>query len=112
MASREQWARWVRGWGRSGLTAAEYAEQEGLNAGTLSHWKWKLGREERERREHDVAAESESTTFVEITPATMWWQASERIEIVVGELVVRVPDAFEASTLRQVLDAITGQEEE
>lgn len=88
MASRDQWARWVRSWKRSGLTAAEYAEMEGIHPGTLTHWKWKLGREARERREPQAAG-SDSATFVEVTPATMW-QASERIEVVVGDVVVRV----------------------
>lgn len=111
MATREQWAGWVRGWARSGLTAAEYAEEEGIHPGTLTHWKWKLGREAREPREQPANG-AESTTFLEVAPATMWWQANQRIEIVVGELVVRVPDEFETSTLRQVLDAIAGEEEQ
>lgn len=110
MASRDQWAQWVRGWQRSGLTAAEYAAEEGIHPGTLTHWKWKLGREARDRREPTPIAEA--TSFMEVTPATMWWQASERIEVVVGELVVRVPDVFETSTLRQVLDALRDDEDE
>ena len=35
-------------WQRSGLTAREFAEQAGLNAHTLTFWKWRLGRERRE----------------------------------------------------------------
>ena len=34
-----------------GTTAAEYAAQEGIHPGTLTHWKWKLRRDARERRE-------------------------------------------------------------
>ena len=111
MASREEWSQWVRGWERSGLTTAEYAEEEGIHPGTLTHWKWKLRRDARERREEQALASAESTSFVEVTPSTMWWHASERIEVVVGDVVIRVPEVFETSTLRQVLDAIAGEEE-
>ncbi len=44
MATRETWAVRVREWKRSGLTAAAFAEREGLNAGTLTWWSSKLGR--------------------------------------------------------------------
>jgi transposase len=111
VASREQWSQWVRGWERSGLTAAQYAEDEGIHPGTLTHWRWRLRRDARERREQQQArAGAQSTSFVEVSPEAMWWQTSERIEIVVGEVVVRVPDVFETATLRRVLDAIAGEE--
>lgn len=44
MATRETWAARVREWKRSGLTAADYAEREGLNPRTLSWWSSELGR--------------------------------------------------------------------
>src|SRR6266849_771144 len=40
--SRAIWARRVRRWTRSGLTAERFARQEGVNPGTLSFWRWKL----------------------------------------------------------------------
>src|SRR5882724_11292302 len=40
--SRATWARRVRRWTRSGLTAERFARREGVNAGTLSFWRWKL----------------------------------------------------------------------
>lgn len=109
MASREQWAERVRGWQRSGLTAAEYAAEEGIHPGTLAHWKWKLRQGVRGGRVSSTRAES--TSFVELTQSTTLWQASERIEVVVGDVVVRVPDVFESSTLRQVLSALRDEEE-
>jgi len=47
---------------------------------------------------------------VEVWPPASWWQMSERIEVVVGDFVVRVPDGFDTSTLRQVIDALTEEE--
>ncbi|NQY61933.1 hypothetical protein [Cognatishimia sp.] len=98
------------------MTAAQYAEREGLHPGTLTHWKWKLRRDARERRERAAMAEldwrtPEAATFVELSPSSSWWQVSERIEVVVGDVVVRVPDAFEAPTLRRVLGVLAGEEE-
>lgn len=40
-------------WRRSGLTAREYASEQGLKASTLTWWAWKLG------RSADVAAKLE-----------------------------------------------------
>lgn len=44
MATRETWAERVREWKRSGLTAGEYAQREGLNARTLTWWSCELSR--------------------------------------------------------------------
>ena len=44
-STRESWAGLVRRWRRSGQTAHEFAESAGVNAGTLAHWAWRLGRE-------------------------------------------------------------------
>ena len=40
--SRDEWARRVERWGRSGLTAKAFAEQTGVNAHTLKFWRWRL----------------------------------------------------------------------
>ena len=45
---RAEWSRRVGQWRRSGLTATEFARRSGVNAGTLSQWAWRLGRERRE----------------------------------------------------------------
>ncbi len=41
--SRETWSKRVERWKDSGLTAAEYAAEAGINAHSLSWWKWRLG---------------------------------------------------------------------
>src|SRR5688572_27597837 len=42
--AREEWAKRVERWCESGLTAAEFAAELGINARTLTYWKWVLGR--------------------------------------------------------------------
>jgi hypothetical protein len=43
-ASREEWAKRVKRWRESGLSAEQYASELGINAGTLKFWKYQLGR--------------------------------------------------------------------
>jgi len=43
-STRERWAGLVRRWRRSGQTGREFAQSAGVNAGTLAHWAWRLGR--------------------------------------------------------------------
>ena len=83
----------MRGWRRSGLTAREYAEREGLQANTLRWWASAL-----ERR---AAAEPK---FVEVVlPAAT---VEGRIELVVGTRVVRVTGEFDEAVLRRVLGVL------
>ena len=110
MAAREVWEKRVRRWVESGLTAAEFASELGINPRTLAYWKWKLRKEGREtttlaKRCDPIRPE---TTFIEVTPpASTWWQATDRLEVVVGDgLVVRVPENFEAETLCRVVQAL------
>ena len=106
--SRETWAKRVQRWRDSGLTAKEYAAELGVNAHSLTWWKWRLtsrgasaspSRVGRPRRAPTVGP----LTFVEV-PAT---PAAESIEIVLPSSVrIRVPTAFDASTLSHVLDVL------
>lgn len=38
----EVWAKRIERWRDSGLTATEFAAEVGVNAKSLSHWKWRL----------------------------------------------------------------------
>jgi hypothetical protein len=42
-STREEWAKRVRRWKQSGLAAREFEAWTGINARTLSYWKWRLG---------------------------------------------------------------------
>ncbi len=129
-STREQWAKRVRRWVDSGLTAPEFAAEMGLNPRTLRYWKWRLGKEGREatsssrrarrsrsKRQPKALPAPTRASFVEVTPAASTLArasrlSTDRIELVVDDhLVVRVPDGFDSETLRRVLAvAIDGGE--
>ena len=103
-ATRAKWSELVKRWTESGLKAAEFARREGLNAGTLSYWKWRLRREGR-RTALSRRASGRAPAFVEVV-ATLPVVA-DRIEVVVdGKDVVRVPDGFDDATLRRVMAVV------
>ena len=68
-ASRDEWARRVERWRRSGLTAKAFAVDTGLNAHTLKFWKWQLGAERKRRSERlpaKAACVAVRSPFVEV----------------------------------------------
>jgi len=121
-SSRAEWAKRVERWQEGDLTAREFAAETGINARTLTYWKWRLAKEAREgaavtskrrrrRPPKRAKAATPKPTFVEVSaPAPIGWQGAERIEVVVDQrLVVRVPETFEPRTLRLVVSALTGE---
>lgn len=95
MATRETWAARVRLWKRSGLTAAEFAEREGLNAGTLTWWSSQLGRSALSR-----------PPVVEVVMASRA-DAARSLEVVLASgLRVRVPIGFDEATLGRLLTVL------
>lgn len=104
MSAREKWRGLVRRWRDSGLTRDEFAARAGVNARTLSYWKWRLEKNEGLKR----TAKSDAPMFVEVTPAAGWpSREQERIELVVsGDVVVRVPTHFDDESLRRVLGVL------
>lgn len=106
--SREVWAKRVERWKDSDLTAEEFAAEVGVNAGTLKFWKYLLnkeskaadeqpGRQVRQRRRQVPKAPE----FVEVTPRAE--TVDVPIDVVVGDLVVRVSAGFDEDTLRRIL---------
>lgn len=109
--SRETWAKRVERWQDSGLTAKEFAAELGVNAHSLTWWKWRLSAkpkapgEHRPRRRAARRAPSATTalTFVEM-PATV---ATEPFEVVLPtSLRIRVPAGFDAASLRRLLEVL------
>ena len=85
----------MREWRRSGATAAEYARNAGVNAGTLSHWAWRLGREERAAARATKAGApgtKQASGYIEVLAAT---SGRRRFEVALdnGRRVV-VPEGF------------------
>jgi hypothetical protein len=107
-ATRQEWAERVCRWQSSGLTAQAFAEEAGLNAATLSYWKYQLRRERRAGKsaasKHRTSlAKSARPTFVEATAAANASAIASLELIVRDDITVRVPIGFDEDTLARVL---------
>jgi transposase len=108
--SREAWAKRVERWRDSGLTAKEYAAEVGVNAHSLSWWKWRLSsgaksrkRAPRTRRPTTPSVTTSPLTFVEVTSSVV----HESLEVVLPSSIrIRVPATFDAPTLGRLLDVL------
>jgi transposase-like protein len=113
-------AKWVERWKDSGLTAKEFAAEAGLKASALYYWRSQLsaaGRKSHDREDQPmpssgtVAAKptkrSPKTTshFVELPIASLT-QTPAMLELLFGEVRVRVPSGFDAVTLTRVVRAL------
>ena len=122
-ASAAEWAKRVDRWDKSGMTAKAFAAKTGINASTLSYWKWKLaneaGRRTRRRPRRDAAQSAgaaaleqsraqtpdRSPEFVEL-PVVELATSRAGLEVVVGQVLVRVPSDVDEVTLVRVLRAV------
>jgi transposase len=102
--ARDRWAGLVRRWRRSGQTAREFAESAGVNAGTLSHWAWRLSRETggRKRRSRNGArAAVPEARFVELIVDGAN-DGGFLLEFSDGRRL-RIPTGFDADALQRLL---------
>src|SRR5262245_24243354 len=106
--SRDVWAKRVERWKDSGLTAAEFATENGINPRTLTFWKWHLGKSagldegptKRAPARRDFVEVVAPMATVAATPEA----AAEPLEIVLaGGLRIRVPVRFDETSLRRVI---------
>lgn len=119
---REVWVKRVERWRESGLTAKEYAAEVGINANTLTHWRWQLrgaGRRKKGRRGAEGAparvdwvevvaapdgAIRSPATAMEVAPAV---RPGGWFELVVGRgRVIRVPTDFDRDALDRLLAVV------
>lgn len=124
--TREDWAKRIERWKESGLTAAEFAAETGINAHSLSWWQWKLStdaktgasstaapsearvsehehetRRRRRRRSKPSDGPSPPTmTFVEVTPSPR--SGALEVKLASGR-EIRVPVGFDAPTLERLV---------
>lgn len=96
---RDEWAKRVEGWRRSGLSAMAFAEREGFNGYTLRWWACQLRRE--------PIIEDLRPKFVEVmVPVPAAPVIAESIEVLVRGVRVMVPINFDENTLRRVLRVV------
>jgi hypothetical protein len=90
--SRDEWARRVRDWEASGLSAADYGRRRHLRPGALTWWRWKLS--------HDEAT---SPAFVEVHVVDDVADAPSVEVVLTNGRIVRVPPSFDDDALARVM---------
>jgi hypothetical protein len=114
-AVREVWARRIEQWKESGLTAAEFASESGVNARSLSWWRWRLSSGEKataKKRTRSSRPRSAQMTKARTVPPLSFVEMSaaivrEPLEVVLPSTVrVRVPIGFDDTTLGRLLDLL------
>lgn len=122
--SGQQRAKWVERWKDSGLTAKEFAAEAGLKASALYYWSSQLSaasrkdsvsrdesteRSAQSRCPRSAKPEKRSATpsprFVEL-PVAAVARAPAMLELLLGEVRVRVPSGFDEATLTRVVRAL------
>ena len=100
-SAAEQWAKRVALLERSGLSIRTFAEREGLKAGSLSFWKWKLGQD---RGGKSAGRQASPVSFVELRaePAAGSSVQPFEVELRSGRRV-RVAAGFDAAELARLV---------
>ena len=99
-ATRDKWAKRVEAWKQSGLSIERYAAKAGLNARSLSWWKWHLASKPSRR---SPTPSISPLTFVEVKAS----EAASGLEVVLASGVsVRVPVDFDSVVLGRLLDVL------
>lgn len=120
--SRAEWARDVRNWRESGLTARAYGQEAGVSPSQLSWWKWKLGlggcignrrasaRQRRSLHTPQAALPARATAFVEARLVLgELCPLAPTVEVVVGSgRVLRVGRGFDPELVLAVVKLLEG----
>ncbi len=94
--SRGAWAKLVRQWRESGLSADAFASTRGVKSKTLQWWAWNLGDRQ--------AGLSRPIEVVEVVHATA---VAERFEIhLANGRCIGVPPTFDAESLARLLPIV------
>jgi transposase len=114
-ATSQQRAKWVERWKDSGLTAKEFAAEAGLKVSALYYWSAQLSAAAR-RNGHvgddDPAPPARPSTtpvppMIEL-PVVAVAPAPAMIEVLLGNVRVRVPSGVDEVTLTRVVRALVG----
>lgn len=124
--SREVWEKRVGRWRDSGLSAREFAAEIGVNAQTLAHWAWQLGRGE-PRRASSASPRRRPRTIAPVAapPSPVAWlevvadeggdrregvASTPALELVLrADRMIRVPVGFDAESLRRLIAVVEGR---
>jgi hypothetical protein len=106
---REEWAKRVERWVESGLTAAEFGAQAGINPRTLTFWEWRL------RRERGQGGRRPKRGFVEVIAPAVSDGGAEKVappclEVVLRDgTLIRVPPGFDTAARKHLIGALEGR---
>lgn len=104
-ATAEQWQERVRRWKESGLSAAKFAEQEGITR-PQSLWWWS-NKLSRPRESPDTKLKLVQVTPVESPSAKPRKESgSGHVEVRFGGFTISVSSGFDTDTFRQVVEAL------
>lgn len=92
----------VRAWAKSGVSARAYGARVGVNPNTLVGWRWQIRRQEAAR----ASGAAPGLAFIELGRTGGGGAPDAWIELRLEDITVRVPDGFEAETLRRVLTVV------
>ena len=120
----QQRTKWVERWKDSGLTAKEFAAEAGLTASALYNWSSQLSAAKRKQAvrgsEHteqpmrfDAACRAKTgsampTPHLVELPVAAVSQTPLMLELLFGDVSVRVPSGFDEVTLMRVVRALGG----
>jgi transposase len=105
---RQRWTERVEQWKQSGLTAREFAQQAGLNAGTLCYWKWRLSRAPVQSSSPRAARKRRvrKPKLIELAPVML---SDDRVELELSNgHRLRVPAQFDARALARLISIVAG----
>lgn len=103
--SRAEWQRRIERWKDSGLSAEHFAAELGINAGTLRHWKYFLGKQGG-RAAKIKAPMASASALVEVQSSSVVATASPPLpfELELGvDRKLRIPSQFDAAALERLL---------
>ena len=103
-SNRRQWRERVRRWKDGGLTAQQFASEMGLNYHTLLWWSSQLKRED--NGGHRATEQQRKPQFIELTEALIGDGSvamDSGLELLVSDVLIKVPVGFDEQTLRRLL---------
>ena len=115
--TEQRWRKRVEQWKNSGLSAAEFAQQAGLNRHTLQNWHWRLNSKHKDPSHSAgrIAKAPPRPAFVQVALTMPEVSAepcgpAEPLELVLsGGLLLRIPPRFDPDALRRVLATLGGR---